>query len=124
MYLRPSEFEREPPYDIYPGYFARKLIRPFGATTREDIETEVKAITRLCASGEHEHIIRFFSHGPLPSGDYYYIDMEFCECNLERYIYSPDRSDLLSSFSLRGAPPGRPAFCRQWNSAREQRENV
>jgi hypothetical protein len=49
--------------------FARKLIRPFGSVTKEDIEYEVKAITDICASGGHRHVIQFLIHGPLPASD-------------------------------------------------------
>src|SRR5271154_2358594 len=76
--------------------FARKLIRPFGSVTKEDIENEVKAITDICASGGHRHVIQFRGHGPLPASDYYYIDMELCDFNLDKYIHSPNRSLLFS----------------------------
>ena len=106
--------------------FARKLIRPFGSVTKADIENEVKAITDISASGGHRHVIRFLLHGPLPASDYYYIDMELCDFNLDKYIYAPDRSLLFPGPFKRGESKERrkPAFCEQWNSIREQRENV
>jgi len=98
--------------------FARKLIRPFGSVTAEDIQKEVKAITDICASGGHKNVIRFIDHGPLRASDYYYIDMEICQCNLDRYIYTPSRplfrfyQDLV------------PTYSKEWKSVREHRKNV
>src|SRR5271170_8090767 len=107
--------------------FARKLIRPFGSVTKEDIENEVKAITDICASGGHRHVIRFLRHGPLPASDYYYIDMELCGFNLDKYIYAPDRSLLFPGRLKREGKeptimPG--IYNEEWNSIREQYENV
>jgi serine/threonine protein kinase len=107
------------------------LIWPFGSVTKQDIENEVKAITNICASRGHNHVIEFITHGPLPASDYYYIDMELCDFNLDKYIYAPDRSLLFPPrqptfvLSLKESLlPLKPAFCEQSNSTREQRENV
>jgi len=85
-------------------YFARKLLRPFGQTTKEDIENEVKAVTKICATAGHENIIRILRHSPLPSTDYYYIDMELCDLNLAAYINpSYDRKLLVPTEELQNA---------------------
>jgi len=85
-------------------YFARKLLRPFGQTTKEDIENEVKAVTKICATAGHENIIRILRHSQLPSTDYYYIDMELCDVNLATYINRAyDRNLLLPTRELRNA---------------------
>src|SRR5271168_4449390 len=96
--------------------FARKLIRPFGSVTKADIENEVKAITDISASGGHRHVIRFLLHGPLPASDYYYIDMELCDFNLDKYIYAPDRSLLFPGRLKRESKESvMPAFCERWD---------
>src|SRR5271170_2594932 len=106
--------------------FARKLIRPFGSVTKKDIENEVKAITDIRASSGHGNVIRFLDHGPLSASDYYYIDMELCDFNLDKYVHSPNRSLLLPGrFKLGESKESlKPAFCEEWISIREQRENV
>ena len=72
--------------------FARKLIRLFGGVTREDIESEAGAISRLCRPGGSKFVVEVMRHGWLPRNpSYYYIDMEFCNLNLHVYIYG-DRS--------------------------------
>jgi serine/threonine protein kinase len=112
-------------YTLTRHHFARKLIRPFGSVTREDVETEVKAITEILAGGGHKHVIKFFDHGPLRASDYYYIDMELCDFNLDKYIYAPDRSLLFSGRFTDGSKEScKPAFCERWNSIQEKRENV
>lgn len=40
----------------------------------------------ICANGGHRNIVTILDHGVLPSSDYYFIDMEFCELNLGDYI--------------------------------------
>ena len=100
MFLNQNIPDPPAPYDKCPLSFARKLIRPFGSATSEDIENEVRAITQICASGVHQHIIRFLSHGSLPASDYYYIDMECCNFNLENYIHTTDHLDLIAGLSI------------------------
>ena len=83
---------------------ARKLIRPFGQATKEDIEKEVEAVTKISATGGNENIINILRHGPLPSTDYYYIDMGLCDVNLADYLSKAyDRRLLLSSKELETA---------------------
>jgi serine/threonine protein kinase len=65
---------------------ARKLLRPFGGITQEDIENEARAITKLCGQGQHNNIVEVLQHGKLPNSPYYFIDMELCDINLDMYI--------------------------------------
>lgn len=115
-----------PEYQNWKMEFARKLIRPFGSVTKKDIENEVKAITDICASSGHGNVIRFLDHGPLPASDYYYIDMELCDFNLDKYIHAPNRLPLIWGRRLKRKTRERlkPAFCEEWNSIQEKRENV
>ena len=65
--------------------FARKLIRPFGTVRTEDIQTELRALDKLCKSG-HPHIVQVLRNGSLNSEvQLYFIDMELCDFNLEQY---------------------------------------
>ena len=60
----------------------RKLLRTFiGEAT---IANEARAITKLCGNS-HVNIIHVFDHGYLNSASYF-IDMEFCELDLDEYI--------------------------------------
>ena len=54
--------------------------------TSGDIERETKAIDKLC-NGDHPNIIRILAHGDLrPPHVYYYIDMEYCDIDLDQYL--------------------------------------
>lgn len=80
--------------------FARKLIRPCGIITLEDIDNEVRAAVKL---GENTvaNIVSIIKHGKLPDSPYYFIDMEFCDLNLESYIYRkwpPNMTELVPAF--------------------------
>ena len=68
--------------------FARKLLRPFGGVTTEDIANEARAVTKLCSPGAHENIVEVCHHGwlPSPASEYYFIDMEYCVTTLEEHI--------------------------------------
>lgn len=67
--------------------FARKLIRPFaGRTTEEEIKNEVRAVEKLC-NGSHPNIVKVFRHGRLRTEhSVYFIDMEWCDMNLDEFI--------------------------------------
>jgi len=65
--------------------FARKLIRPFGPVTEDDLMNEIKAITKICTTG-HENIVQVLAHGWLLNSPYYFIDMPLCYKNLEQYL--------------------------------------
>jgi serine/threonine protein kinase len=57
----------------------------------KDIENEVRAVKRLCMENSHKNVITVMKHGWLLSSDdsissLYYIDMELCDENLDRYM--------------------------------------
>jgi len=55
------------------------VVREFSGITKEDIDNEVRAITKLCKS-RHSNIVHVIDHGPLkPDSAFYFIDMELCE---------------------------------------------
>jgi serine/threonine protein kinase len=62
-------------------------MRPFGSVTKEHIKKEVDAVITICNTGGHENIIKILGQGTLPWLGYYYIDMEYCDINLEDYIH-------------------------------------
>jgi serine/threonine protein kinase len=66
--------------------FARKIIRIFGEVTEEDILKEVRAVEKLCKPGTHKNIVSVFRQGWLSPSSYYYLDMEFCDLNLDSWI--------------------------------------
>ena len=67
--------------------FARKLIRPVGSVTMEDIANESRAITKLCVSNNHPHIVKVIRHNWLPfNPSIYYIDMEYLPFTLDEHI--------------------------------------
>ena len=61
-------------------------MRPFGTVTKEDVLNEPRAINILKAHGPCDNIVFVIKHGWLPRSQYYYIDMELCDGNLEDYI--------------------------------------
>jgi serine/threonine protein kinase len=65
--------------------FARKLIRPFATIMTEDVQNEIRAVTKLC-SQKHPNVIDVLCHDWLKGSPYYAIDMEFCELTLADYI--------------------------------------
>lgn len=68
--------------------FARKLIRPFGFVTDEDLQNELNAINRICTQN-HRNIVNILRHDHVQNSPFYYIDMQFCDINLDDYIYKP-----------------------------------
>jgi serine/threonine protein kinase len=67
--------------------FARKLIRLTGYITEEDVNNEMRAIVKLCMTeNTHKNIVTVFDYGRLASF-HYFVDMELCDLNLERWIY-------------------------------------
>jgi serine/threonine protein kinase len=66
---------------------ARKIIRLFGDITEDDIKNEMRAVAKLCMTQHtHKNIVSVFDYGRL-SSFLYFIDMELCDLNLERWIY-------------------------------------
>jgi serine/threonine protein kinase len=82
--------------------FARKLIRPFGGVTDEDIRNELRALDKLCTH-HVDNIVRLLRHDFLPQSVFYYIDMELCSFNLEDYIQGgwPNGFGVKSHFASR-----------------------
>jgi serine/threonine protein kinase len=75
-------------------FFARKVIRPFAAVHKKDIENEVRAINKLCQS-LHPNIVQVFHHGYLKRDSaFYFMDMELCDFTLEQYMNDKNVSHL------------------------------
>lgn len=85
--------------------FARKLIRPFGFVTDEDLQNELNAINRICTRN-HRNIVNILRHDHVQNSPFYYIDMQFCDINLDDYIYKPWPESLsgTSKFFRSGKP--------------------
>jgi serine/threonine protein kinase len=87
--------------------FARKIVRPFGSLSREDIETEMRAINQLNKDGGHPNIINVFAHDWVGYPyRFFFIDMELCDTSLHYYIHG-ERFDLAvadNTFIRRDAP--------------------
>jgi len=65
--------------------FARKILRIFGDVTETDIQKEAEAVGKLCQPGTHKNIVAVFRQGRL-SSSLYFLDMEYCDLNLECWI--------------------------------------
>jgi serine/threonine protein kinase len=92
--------------------FAPKLIRVLDAT-EDDIETEAKALDRLCG-GVHDNIIQVLKHRWLKTdGSIYFIDMEFADISLSDYLKYVYQTQPL---------PSHPRFRPRFNSVFSQRE--
>jgi serine/threonine protein kinase len=59
------------------------------------LQREVDAIRNLGYKGSHKNIISILNHGEF-SLEYYYIDMELCNYDLRRFIYSTEQIQFLS----------------------------
>jgi serine/threonine protein kinase len=87
---------------------------------REEIEFEVQAIRKICGNGLHPHIVEVLKLGELRNTDYYFIDMELCDLNLEEYIYcsTPPNPSKSIPYFIKDAPP--PLKAQQiWNIMRQ-----
>ena len=62
--------------------------------TKEEIEREALAITKLCGGEKHMNIVQVIHHGKLDFTSYYFVDMELCDWNLNAYIYPSTLSTL------------------------------
>src|SRR5438477_10453506 len=72
--------------------------------TEDDVKNEMRAVAKLCmAQHIHKNIISVFDYGPL-SHFLYFIDMELCDLNLDRWIYrtwtNPQRRDCKLNYPL------------------------
>jgi serine/threonine protein kinase len=65
--------------------FSRKLIRPFAGITNDEVENEIRAVSKLCSRG-HKNIISVLGHYWLKDSPYYAIDMELCAVSLAVFI--------------------------------------
>lgn len=83
--------------------FARKLIRPYGSSTIEDLQNEIRVIEKLSERANIRNVVRILRHGFLQPIRYYHIDMELGDLNLNDYI----QGALPNS-----APPESPYFNR------------
>jgi serine/threonine protein kinase len=57
------------------------------------VQKEVQAIKRLCGPGAHINIVQVLNHGQLSQAPFYFIDMEFCDWNLDDYIHRKTRPE-------------------------------
>jgi len=80
--------------------FARKLPKPFAFLSEDEILNEFRAIQKLCIESSHENLVAVYRCGRLPDSLYYYIDMEFCDLNLQEYIYDFERRGSTASKGL------------------------
>lgn len=53
--------------------------------TKEDIDNELHAVSNICRS-PHRNIVAVLKFGKLPNSHYHFLDMEFCDFNLDSYI--------------------------------------
>src|SRR5271170_6898621 len=74
--------------------FARKILRPFGSITEEDINNERRALNQL-SERKHPHIVEIFGHGFIPDSPYYYIDMELGNFDLDQYLKQKELVNML-----------------------------
>ena len=87
--------------------FARKLFHD-ARVKRNEIEHEAQAIIKICGKGAHSHIVEVLKLGDLHNGDYYFIDMELCDLNLDNYIHRldpPEPSESIPCFIKNASPP-------------------
>jgi len=69
--------------------FARKIMRPFAQISRDNILSEIRAVTKLCNSESDihgRHIVAVLNTGDLPAQGTY-IDMELCAFDLDSWLY-------------------------------------
>lgn len=93
MYLHECYFERRL---TWAQRFARKVFHGVGlhgTISVEEIANEVNVMLSLRQKFPHENIIEILRHGSL--GEHtasYFIDMEYCDFNLDEYIYGKTAS--------------------------------
>src|SRR5436305_3149757 len=104
--------------------FARKLLHIPGIE-RKVIEIEAQAIRKICGKGSHSHIVEILRLGELRNTDYYFIDMELCDLNLENYLHRSIPPNALESVPhfIKDAPP--PLKAQQiWNIMKQVMSGV
>jgi len=76
--------------------FARKVIRAFGAVTKDDVDNELRALKKLCQN-QHPNIVQVFDYGELnPDSAVHFIDMELCDISLGHYLDGQELKDGVS----------------------------
>lgn len=68
-------------------------------------------MAKLCNPGAHKNIVAVFRHGKLPPS-YYFLDMEFCDMNLDTFIerkWSPETAKELPQLTAKVSPRMRTA---------------
>jgi serine/threonine protein kinase len=94
--------------------FARKLVRPFSGFGESEILNEARVITALCGVGtNHPNIVNVLRQGWLPTGPYYFIDMELGDFNLDTYIHQ----HLTSRLDLNPEKHNSPTFVHSGSSS-------
>jgi len=53
---------------------------------KKSFENEVRAISKLCKSNSHAHIVSVFRLGEVKDSALFYIDMELCDGNLDQFM--------------------------------------
>src|ERR1700738_3943818 len=73
-------------------------MRPIGQITQEHIDNEIQTALNLCKPGAHENIVTVFRSGNIPRSSCCFIDMEYCDLNLNNYIQRQWNSKMRSQF--------------------------
>lgn len=68
-------------------------MKPFADLTPEEIQNELRAVEKF-GKTSNDHLVAVFNHGRLSDSPYYFVDMELCVMDLNRYIYhvQPERN--------------------------------
>ena len=81
--------------------FARKICKIGHSNLRKVIANEVNVMTSLQKPKFHEHIIEILGHGSLGQKTAsYIIDMEYCDFDLDQYIYKDASIHALMSYKM------------------------
>jgi len=75
------------------------VIRPSWTFGVQEIANEIRVGEKLSAMGTHKNIVSILRHGVLPNIQAYYIDMELCDLDLEKYIRKTWKDRLTDNIS-------------------------
>jgi serine/threonine protein kinase len=53
---------------------------------KKSFQNEVRAMAKLCQQSSHPHMVAVFRRGEVTDSAYYYIDMELCDSNLDKFM--------------------------------------
>lgn len=53
---------------------------------KKSFQNEVRAMSKFCQAESHPHIVEVFRQGEVIDSAYYYIDMELCDGNLDKFM--------------------------------------